>query len=141
MVTNNLMQALLSQDRAKALQMDKKEIVSKKLTRLTDSSEPVKIEIRELTAREISDVNMFSTDKHGDLLQNKMIDMNLMVCVMGITNPDLNDKALQSHYGAANADQLCEILFGSEAITIAQEIMEFSTSGLNSDEDVKEIKN
>ena len=129
---NNLMNALLSKDRAAAMKMDRKKIHSKKLSRLTGKE--FDIEIRELTPREVNALQLFGTEKNGDAIPGKMLDMELKTCVKGITFPDLTDKQLQEQYEAENPERLCEILFGMEAVSIFKEIMAFS-----GDEEVGDI--
>ena len=132
------MNALLSKDRATAMKMDRKELYSKKLSRLTKKD--FYIEIRELTPREVNKLQMFGSDKNGNMIPEKMLDMEIKTCVKGITFPDLTEKSLQEQYDAENAERLCEILFGMEVVDIFKEIMAFSGDDEAADE-VDEIKN
>ena len=134
----DLMNALLSKDRATAMKMDRKEIYSKKLSKLTGKD--FDIEIRELTPREVNKLQMFGSDKNGNMIPDKMLDMEIKTCVQGITFPDLKDKAVQEQYEAENAERLCEILFGMEVVDIFKEIMAFSGDD-EAVNDVDEIKN
>ena len=135
MAKMNLMAKLMEHDRAEATRMKRKTIPSTKMSELI--GEPAEIEIRALTPREIGDINEFATDADGNMTSIGAIESNFYACSKAIENPDLKDKDLQSHYGARNAQELCEILFGMEAAKITEEVMELS--GIDIDEN--DIKN
>ena len=139
MEKKNLMKALLSKDRATALQSDHKLIKSKKLSKLTGQS--FDIEIRELTPREVFDIQILGTDDSGNLRTDQTLDTAIRTCVKGITFPNLKDDELQKQYGCANANDLCEVLFGMELVNISAEIMQFSGLEIDTQEAVDEIKN
>lgn len=137
MKKKELMNALLSKDRATAMQMEHKEIKSKKLSKLT--GEDFDIEIRELTPREISNIQALGTDSEGNIIPEKALDTAIRTCVQGVIFPDLKDKEIQNQYGCSNANDLCEVLFGMEVVNVSAEIMELSTYEI--EDAVEEIKN
>lgn len=132
----DLITKLLKVDTEKAAERETKKIHSKRLSKLLGVD--TDITIRELSGRQINEINQLAYKKDGTRDAGKLYDLNLMYCVYGVAEPDLGDKALKEHFGASTPKELAEKLFGVESATIASAIVELS--GL-SDEDEETVKN
>ena len=133
----NLVDQLLKADVKKAEDMKTSTFHSKRLARIL-GQEDVLIEIREVKPRRANDIISYQLDRNGDVDFSKSFDAKLMMCVEGITNPNLRDKELQQHFECDSAKELCEKLFGAEVNEISDEITVLS--GIIKDEE-PEIKN
>jgi hypothetical protein len=133
----NAFEKLLKLDKGKLDEMPTKEIASKRLTFLLGEGDEVeKVKIRALSSREIEYVTEYTTDSNGDVNQHRLIDGNALVCSKAILEPNVRDEELISHFGARNAQDLCEKIFQMEMAAIASEVMELSGVGVN-ENDVK----
>lgn len=131
----NLVEKLIRIDKSKAFEREEKEIESVRISKII--GEPTKIKIRELSGRTLNDLAQMVINKNGSKNFAKMQDMNLMYCVHGVTEPDLKDKSLMEHFGAATPKDLAAILFDAEAGNIANEIASLSGINEKSEEEVK----
>ena len=131
----NLIEKLLSVDKAKATEKAEKKIESKKLSKLV--GEGTEIIIRELSGERYNTLQAMLYDKKGNRNMNATYDFNLMCCVHGVVDPCLTDKNLMEHFGAATPKDLAEILFGVESGNIATEIVKLSGLGEDAEEEVK----
>lgn len=131
----NLIEKLLSVDKAKATEKAEKKIESKKLSKLV--GEGTEIIIRELSGKRYNTLQAMLYDKKGNRNMNATYDFNLMCCVHGVVDPCLTDKNLMEHFGAATPKDLAEILFGVESGNIATEIVKLSGLGEDAEEEVK----
>ena len=135
----NLVEGLLKADESKAKEYDTGIYKSERLGKILGKNSPVEIKIREVDVKTIKNVQQYSMKKDGSMDRNKLYDSNLMLCVEGITDPDLKNEELQKHFGAATAMDLAEILFRFEAAYIADAISNLSLMKHKDDED--DIKN
>lgn len=122
----NLVEKLLKADAKKADELATGTFESKRLARILGVDEAVKVSIQEIPSRRMNEIAGYSIDGKGNFQFEKSFDANLMACIEGVTNPNMRDKELQMHFGANNASQLCEKLFGSEASEISDAIAALS---------------
>ncbi len=138
----NLVEQLMKADIKKADELEFGVYKSKKLAKVLGSKEPtVDVKIKEVRSRRINDILSYQINKKGDLDYSKTYDAKLMMCVEGVADPDLRDKALQEHFEVTDAKALCEKLFGFEVNELSDAIS--SLSGIHSDDEnmEDEIKN
>lgn len=135
----NLVEGLLKADESKAKEYDTGTYMSERLGKILEKNSPIEIKIREVDVKTIKNIQQYSMKKDGSMDRNKLYDSNLMLCVEGITDPDLKNEDLQKHFGAATAKDLAEILFRFEAAYIADAISNLSLMKHKDDED--DIKN
>lgn len=127
----NTFERLLTVDAKKVDEMETKTIRSKRLAFVLGEKEPVEITIRALTPRELKDVETFLSDKNGKVITSRYVDVNFMICAMGIVDPPVSDPALKEHFGVTSAQAVCEKIFQTEAANIAVEITNHSGADLN----------
>ena len=132
----NLAEKLIRIDKEKAKEKETKKIHSNRLTKLL--GEDTEITIQEISGRYYNDLLQMLFDKKGNRDMSKNYDLNLMCCIEGIIEPNMKDKALMDHFGAATPKDLVSILFGTESVKIVQEIL--GLSGLRDDAE-DEVKN
>ena len=146
----NLVEQLLKADIKKADELETGVFKSRKLAKVLgvkptkDNPEPtVDVTIREVKSRRVNDIMSYQINKKGDLDYSKTYDAKLMMCVEGVVDPDLRDKALQEHFEVSDARSLCEKLFGFEINDLSDAIS--SLSGIRADSEDEsmedEIKN
>ena len=133
----NAFDKLMKMDTAKLNELPTKEITSKMLLfRFDGDKEAAKIKIRALSARDLQYVSEMTTDNNGEVNEHRVIDGSAWICTHGIVEPDVNNRDLIEHFGARNAQDLCEKLFQMEMADISQKIVELSNAGVTED-DVK----
>ena len=130
----NLIEKLLSVDKAKVTEKETKKIKSKKLAKLV--GEDAEITIRELSGKRYNALQAMLYDKKGNRDMNARYDFNLMCCVYGVVDPCLK---LMEHFGASTPKDLAAILFGMETGSIASEIVKLSGLGDDAEEEVKNL--
>lgn len=135
----NLVEGLLKADANKAKEYATGTYKSERLGRILEKDAPVEMKIREVDIKTLKNIQQYSTKKDGSVDRNKLYDANLMLCVEGITDPDLKNEDLQKYFGASSGKDLAEILFRVEAANIADAISNLSLMKHKDDED--EIKN
>lgn len=133
----NLIEKLLSVDKAKVTEKETKKIKSKKLAKLV--GEDAEITIRELSGKRYNALQAMLYDKKGNRNMNAIYDFNLMCCVYGVVDPCLTDQKLMKHFGASTPKDLAAILFGMETGSIASEIVKLSGLGDDAEEEVKNL--
>lgn len=131
----NLVEKLIRIDKDKARDKETKKIKSSRLSRLL--GEETEITIREISGRKSSGIAAMAIMENGKTDFSKMYDINLMYCVEGIVDPPLRDGSLMEHFGAKTPKDLVEILFGSEATEISDEIVSLSKVTPESEKEVK----
>ena len=104
--------------------------------------EPVMIRVWALSGDQYTDITTRMMDKKGNADFAKAYDVNALLVVEGVIEPDLKNKELQKHFGATTPKELAKILFpGGELTEIANKITELSGFNSPEDEDEEEIKN
>lgn len=135
----NIVDKLLKMDAKKAEELQTGTVKSKRLAKLLGEKE-AEIKIREIKSRRLNDIVSYQIDGKGNFDYAKSYDAKIMMCVEGITEPDLRNKDLQGHFGCKSAKELCEKLFGMEITMISDEIS--LLSGVETDTDTEEeVKN
>lgn len=126
----------------KLLQIDKEEpkkkitgtYESKRLKRMVGEGT---VEIESIRERKLKEYQTMAIDKKGDAVKDMIFEATLLVVVEGVKNPDLKNKELMEHFGAATPKDLAEILFDGEIDAIGDAIV-----NLKEREDVAEaVKN
>ena len=135
----NLVQELLKADKKKAFELETGIFRSKSLAKLLGKSEPVEVEIKELSPRRKSALLNKAVDRNGNTDYEKAHEVNLQVIVEGVVEPDLKTEELKEAYGCKMAIDLAERLFRSEVSALADAIL---TLGNVDDSDyLNDIKN
>ena len=144
----NLVEQLLKADIKKADELETSVFKSKKLAKILgikpskDGEEPtVDVQIREVKSRRVNDIMSYQFNKKGDLDYGKTYDAKLMMCVEGVVEPNLRDKALQEHFEVGDARALCEKLFSHEITDLSDAISTLSGVRADGDDEEDEIKN
>lgn len=115
---------------------------SHRLARLLGESEPVEIEIKELSYRRVSNIMAQMSDKKGNVRYDKKVDTELLLALEAVNNIDFKDHALQEKFGAATPKDLCEKLLQNDVPKIAEMVAEMSGYySEDEEEDIEEIKN
>lgn len=130
---------LLALDAAKYREKATSELEIKRLSELT--GEPFIVKVQEVEPEKLQEFQAMLFDKKGryDLTQTRKV--NALTCVAGVVEPDLSDKKLQAHFGAATPKELADLLFkGYELPAVADEIARISNF-IQSDEEDAETKN
>ena len=144
----NLVEQLLKADAKKTEEFETSIFKSRKLAKILevkptkDNLEPtVDVTIREVKSRRVNDIMSYQVNKKGNLDYSKTYDAKLMMCVEGVVNPDLRDKALQEHFEVSDAKSLCEKLFGFEINDLSDAISALSgiraEDGENEEDEIK----
>ena len=134
-----LVDELLKADAKKADELKTGTYLSERLAHVLGKDEPVEISIKEIASRRLNDILAYQIDAKGNVDFSKSFYARLMVCIEGITNPDLKIKELQAHFGVGTAKELAEKLFGSEVTEISDAISKLS--GIVAEDNEEEIKN
>jgi len=133
----NYVEELLKSDPKKLDERNTGTFKSRRFGDQLGKGEAVEIELQALTYDEIINMKEYMTNKDGSINQRKSDESNVMLCVRGIVNPDLNDERLQKFCGASNAAEAAKKLFGTELFAISKEIMAISNFG----EEEETVKN
>ena len=109
------------------------------IKRLSDTTgEKFVIQYHALSGRRITELSQNSTDKDGNISAAKAYDANLLLIGEALVSPDLKNKDLQKHFGAASPKDLADKLFnGGEVGKISEAIMQISGYGKNTDAEIK----
>ena len=139
----NLVEQLLKADAKKADELETGVFKSHKLAKILGvEAETVDVQIREIKSRRVNDIVSYQIDKKGNFDYSKSYDAKIMMCIEGVMDPDLKDKDLQKHFGADNAKDLCEKLFGNEITALSDEISRISGVAEADGEDTEDkVKN
>jgi len=138
----NLVDALLKADASKVNEYKTGVFKSQRLADVLERNELVDVEIREIPARRFKEIAGMQVDKAGNFDASRVFDAELLAVLDGVVSPDLRDKKLREHFGAATPKDLVEKLFGSEIDALSEAIS--TLSGANedtSDEDEDIVKN
>jgi len=102
------------------------------------AGEPFVIQYKAMSGKRITELVRNSTDDNGKIPGAKEYDGNLILIGEALTSPDLKNKDLQKHFGAASPKDLADKLFnGGEVKRIASAIMELSGYGNDADSEIK----
>lgn len=144
----NLVDQLLKADIKKADELETGVFKSHKLAKVLgvkptdDNPAPtIDVTIREVKSRRVNDIMSYQLNKKGDFDYGKTYDAKLMMCVEGVAEPDLRDKALQEHFEVSDAKALCEKLFGNEITDLSDAISSLSGIRADGENEEEEIKN
>ena len=129
----------------KLMQVDKEVVrgartAEVKLKNLSDRlGEEVTVKVTSLPPKRIMELSADSLDDDGNVDVVKGYDTALLMACEAVIDPNLTDKALQSHFGAETPKDLAEMLFvGNDLGYLADKVKEIS--GLGDDEDAKDEK-
>lgn len=136
----NLVEKLLAIDKGIITKEEKKEIVSKEMTRLLGSDKPVKITIKAIDGDTFTSLTAAGTDDSGNFEIDKAYDISAKIVAAGLVNPDLKNKDLQAHVGASDPADAAKKIFKGELTRIGTIISELSGFG-DIDDEVEEVKN
>lgn len=126
----------------KDIDLDKprtKKITSERLKSLLGSEEDVYIEVRELSAKKVTEFMNIQYDKKGNLDLNKNLAAKALIAVEGVVDPPLREQALLDKFSCSSPKDLALKLFSLELTKISDTICELS--GLISGEDEAEEEN
>ena len=127
----NLIDKLLQIDKKKITEKREKTYESGRMQELTGDS---KILIREIDPERLSELQCSAVDgETGTADFSKMYGVNLLITTEGVVNPDLRNKDLQQHFGAASPKDLAKLLFKSEVMEIADAISELGAPKVNAE--------
>lgn len=139
----NKVEELLLKAKKEDFQTKETRIVkSKFLGKKLGMGEPAEVTIRELSGRKATELSNMIFDAEGNLDKAKIFDTNLHLLVEGVVSPSMKNEEYKAHFGAESPKHLAEIVFGTDAIRIADEIKEMS--GLTNEkekEDREQVKN
>ena len=104
--------------------------------------EPIDIKLRALPGDLYVDITTRMLDKNGNPAFTKTYDVNALLVVEGVAEPNLKDESLQKHFGAASPKELAKKLFqGGELTAVANEITKLSGFSQSDEEIEAEVKN
>lgn len=136
----NLVDKLMKADAKKIDEKATGTFKSYQLARILGESDPVEIELQEISSRRQTELIASAVRDDGGVDVARTYDANLKVVIAGVVNPPLKDKELQDHFGCKMAIDLAEKLFKSEVTDIAAAILDLGKIGdVKTDEE--EIKN
>lgn len=136
----NLVDKLMKADAKKIDEKATGIFKSYQLARILGESDPVEIELQEISSRRQTELIASAVRDDGGVDVARTYDANLKVVIAGVVNPPLKDKELQDHFGCKMAIDLAEKLFKSEVTDIAAAILDLGKIGdVKTDEE--EIKN
>lgn len=123
---------LMSLDRETLASRPEKTIHAKNLS--SKLGQDVDITIQAVSLKRFQRYMGMGLKEDGNINMNSLADAQALVVVEGVKSPDLRDKDLQEHFGAATAKDLAFLFFpGGELIDVFTEIRELT--GLNDEED------
>lgn len=132
----NAVELLMSVDRGRIEALPEKTIELKRLSEMT--GEPFNVTLRAIPARRAIEIISTGADNSGNVDISKAFDANLMTICAGVVEPDLSDRPLQKHFGAATPKELAEKVFsGGEIAQMAGIIMQLSGYGAETETEVK----
>lgn len=132
----NTIDLLMKMDAGELTKVPTGEMEIKRLTELT--GEKFVVKYKALNGRRITELSDTTRDGNGNIIGSKAFDGNLILISEAMISPDLKDKELQKHFGAASPKDLADKLFnGGEVRKIAGKIMKLSGYDNNTDEEIK----
>ena len=96
----NLVEKLLAVDKEEFDKIEKKEIVSRQLSRLT-GEEDTKIIIQAIDGDLFGSLSGSGLHNNGDVDYEKLFSANAKIAAAGIVEPNLKDETLLKHIGVA----------------------------------------
>lgn len=121
----SLTEKLLALDAKKYNEKQTDTMEIKRLSKLT--GEPFIVTIKEIDDNRIQELQAMMLDSNGKVDYSKTRTVNALLCVEGVTEPNLGDTKLQKHFGAATPKELAEILFkGVDLGKVADGIIKLS---------------
>lgn len=135
----NLVERLLAVDKGEFEKIEKKELPSKRLSKLLGVGD-AKIIIRAIDGDLFGSLSASGLDDNGEVDYARAFSTNAKIAAAGITEPDLKSEALLKHLGVATPADAAKKVFRGELNRIANEIT--TLSGFNDEETTdKEVKN
>ena len=132
----NAVELLMSVDRGKIEALPEKTIELKRLSEMV--GEPYNVTMRAIPARRAVEILSTGADRDGGVDYGKAFDANLLTVAAGLVEPDLKDRSLQKHFGAATPKDLAEKVFtGGEIAQMATIIMQLSGYGTETETEIK----
>lgn len=134
----NTVDILLGLDNADLEFTNEKELEIKRLSK--KAKKPFKVKLQGISARRFTKMATGVTGKDGQVQLDKAYDANVSLCLAGMVEPPMKDKALLEKFQCSTPGELLEKIFRpSEIAAIADAITELS--GFGSDDVVDEVKN
>lgn len=134
---NNIVNILLELDPEKLARKSRKEIEIKRLSGVIGA--PFMVTVAAISGDRYSELAGNMVDEDGEVDYSLAHEMNLLLALEGIVQPDMKDKELMKHFGCATPKDLMDKFFnGGEIATIADAVTELSGYGK---EKVKKVKN
>lgn len=129
---------LMQLDAEKLAEVPTKEVRVKSLSE--KAGQDVTVTVKALPGRKLTELTGLAM-KDGEVDIKRAFDANLLIVTNGLMEPDVKNKDLQEHFGAASPKDLTEKLFnGGEIMNLADEIRKLS--GYDEEDKVdEEIKN
>lgn len=134
----NLVEKLMAVDKGEFDKIEKKELVSSQLSKLM--GEKACITIHAVDGDHFSALSASGLDKEGEIDYNRAFNTNAKIVAAGVIEPNLKDKELLKHLGAATPADAAKKIFKGEINKISLEIAKLS--GFENEEKTeKEVKN
>lgn len=137
----NLVEKLLAIDKGIIEKEETKELPSKQLQKLLGEEKEVKITIKAIDGDTFTMLSADGTDENGNMMMEKAYDTTAKIVAAGLVDPDLKNKDLQKHVGAATPADAAKKIFKGEVTRIGTEISELSGFGEIETKEVEEVKN
>lgn len=135
----NVVDFLMQMDAGKLAEVPTKEVKVKSLSE--KAGRDITVTVKALPGRKITEL-MGLAMKDGEVDVKKAFDANLLTVTYGLVEPDVKNKDLQEHFGAASPKDLVEKIFnGGEVVNLAVEIKKLSGYNEDNEETDEEIKN
>lgn len=135
----SLLNALLENKNIDLEKPQTKKIKSPRLKAILGSEEDVYIEVRELSAKRVTELMNMQYDKKGNFDLNRNLTAKALIAVDGVVDPPLTDKGLIEHFKCNTPKELATKMFSLELTKISDTICELS--GMTNDEDEAEEEN
>lgn len=127
---------LMKLDRDKLKEVPTREVKAAHLSEVM--GEDVYIKIKALKGNVYYDNLAMSRSGNGKIKMNKIYEMQKHMALEAIVEPNLKDKELMAHFGAATPKELVEILIpGGDLTDVFAEIADLSGFGEDDEDDLK----
>lgn len=137
----NLVEKLLAVDKGVLLKDQTETMKSKMLARVLGEEKTVEITIKALSGDEFTNLTLSGSDDEGNWIPERAFDTNAKIVAAGLVEPDLKNKALLDHVGAATPAEAAKLIFKGEINVIAMNISKLSGFGEPEQETVEKVKN
>ena len=133
----NTVELLMAADVEKLTARPEKQL---EITSLSEKlGEPFIVTIKALGSKKFTELSGLALKSDNTADMSKMADVQALMCIEAMVEPNLKDKELQEHFGVKTPKDLAFKLFGGgDLASIANHITELSGFG---NDTVKEIKN